>query len=118
MDMMKTREREEQIMDACMKAGQSFVIDNTNVLKVRRVEYIARARANDFRTIGYFFEPVLSRALLWNKRRGEKAVPEKGILATAKHLEWPTSDEGFDELYVVTVDDDGGFSVVPSPAAV
>ena len=115
--MMKTREREEQIMDACVKAGQSFVIDNTNVLKARRLEYLEKARASDFRTIGYFFEPVLSRALLWNRGRGERTIPEKGIVTTAKRLERPAVEEGFDELYVVELDDSGGFSVMPFSGA-
>jgi len=110
LDMLKTRRRESLLMDACIRAGQSFVLDNTNVLRRRREEYIARARIGSFRVIGFFFEPDVGRAIAWNnQRRG--AIPIKGLLGTLRRMERPTREEGFDELFRVQVNEAGDFVV-------
>ena len=45
------------------------------------------------------------------KRAGKQAVPLKAMLGTAGRLELPSLEEGFDKLYYVKVDGDGGFVI-------
>ncbi len=112
LDMLKTRHRERVLLDACIAAKQAFVIDNTNVLRSQRAIYLQRARAGGFTINGYFFEPQVTRAILWNQQRHERAVvPVKALLGTLKRLERPTLGEGFDRLYRVDVGASGDFTV-------
>lgn len=112
LDVLKTRHRERLLVDACIAAKQPFVVDNTNVLRKERAEYIVRARAGGFRVLGYFFEPQADRAIAWNQQRSGKAViPVQGLLGTLKRLERPHPDEGFDDLFRVRVDQAGEFMV-------
>jgi hypothetical protein len=93
-------------------ARQCFVVDNTNVLASERAEYIRLAHAGGFLVHGYFFEPQVDRALIWNQQRSGKAViPVKELLGTLKRLERPSLQEGFDHLYRVQVDPAGAFVV-------
>jgi len=112
LDMLKTRHRARLLVDACVIARQRFVVDNTNVLRSERAEYIACARKGGFLVHGYFFEPEIERALSWNRQRSGKAVvPVKGVLGTLKRLERPVLQEGFDFLYRVQVGQSGQFIV-------
>ena len=60
LDMLRTRRREELLVAACLKGGQSFVIDNTNTLPSDRARYVQRARAAGFRTSGLLFRIELA----------------------------------------------------------
>ncbi len=40
LDMLKTRRREQLILEACLAAQQSFVVDNTNPLPSDRARYV------------------------------------------------------------------------------
>jgi len=116
LDMLKTRPRLRALMKACLDSGQPFVIDNTNVLTSERREYIGAAKAAGFRVTGYFFRPELRRAIKWNSlRAGKQAIPVAGLIGTMKRLESPTLEEGFDQLFEVTVDAENRFVVSPMP---
>lgn len=116
LDMLKTRNRLTILSDACIKAKQRYVIDNTNVGKDERAGHIERAKVGGFKVIGYYFEPQVQRALIWNQLRSGKAViPVKGVLGTLKRLEPPVLDEGFDELYRVVINADGDYLLDPWP---
>jgi hypothetical protein len=61
---------------------------------------------------GYYFQSRVEDALRRNSTRPERervAIP--GILGTAKVLEVPALDEGFDELYYVSIGATGEFSI-------
>ena len=74
--------------------------------------YIRRARAGGFHILGYFFEPQIKQAIVWNQQRSGKAViPVEGLLSTLKRLKRPHPEEGFDHLYRVHVDQEGRFIV-------
>jgi predicted kinase len=45
LDMLRTRHREQVLIEACVAGKQSFVIDNTNATREQRARYIAPARA-------------------------------------------------------------------------
>jgi len=116
LDMLKTRPRLRALMKACIATGQRFVVDNTNVLRSERRESIEAAKVPRFRVIGYYFRPDLRRAIKWNSlRAGKQAIPVPGLIGTMKRLEQPTLEEGFDELWEVTVDAENRFVVSPMP---
>ncbi|HZU27468.1 MAG TPA: AAA family ATPase [Bryobacteraceae bacterium] len=114
LDMLKTRHRLALLMGACLAAQQRFVVDNTNVLKSERKEYIDAAKTAGFRVIGYYFRPELRRAIKWNSlRKGKQAIPVAGVIGTMKRTQMPEPGEGFDELYEVTIDADNQFAIGP-----
>src|SRR5579884_3372773 len=119
LDMLKTRHRLALLMGACLAAQQRFVVDNTNVLKSERKEYIDAAKTAGFRVIGYYFRPELRRAIKWNSmRKGRQAIPVPGVIGTMKRTEKPTMDEGFDALYEVVINAENQFvtaAMEPSP---
>lgn len=108
LDMLRTRNRERILIDACIRAKQSFVVDNTNLTAEERGKVIALAREHQFRVIGYYFRSSVSESLARNaKRDGKARIPERGILASHKRLELPRRSEGFDELSYVQIGPDG-----------
>ena len=46
LDLLKTRRREQHLLDECLAAGQRIVIDNTNPTREDRSRYIAAAKAD------------------------------------------------------------------------
>lgn len=114
LDMLRTRHREALLLDACIRAKQRFVVDNTNATAAHRARYVEPARAAGFRVIGYFFDVAPREALGRNaQRQGKQRVPERAIYGTQRQLEPPSLDEGFDELFRVTHDEAGRFQVEP-----
>lgn len=112
LDMLKTRRRERILLEACLAARQSFVVDNTNVTAADRARYIAPAKAAGFRVVGYYFAATLSSAIERNRQRlGRRAVPDKAIAGTLKRLARPRYEEGFDALFVVSIGADLAFTV-------
>jgi predicted kinase len=112
-DMLRTETRERILIEACLRAKQPFVIDNTNVSREKRAAYISQAKKSKFRVIGFFFECGVDEALKRNEQRAGKArVPNVAIFAMAKKLEAPTRDEGFDELF--RVKNDFTIEMIPS----
>ena len=112
LDMLRTRHREQLLFAACLAAQQSFVIDNTNPLPSDRARYIAPARNAGFRVIAYFFETPLADAIRRNKQRlGKHRIPIPAVAGTFRKMQAPAPDEGFDEVYTVTIAPDAGFVV-------
>jgi predicted kinase len=112
LDMLRTRRREELLVVACLKAGQPFVIDNTNTLPSDRARYVERARAAGFRTAAYFFESSLREAMQRNNSRlGKQKIPAPAVAAAFKRLAPPSTGEGFDEIYTVKLTANSGFVV-------
>jgi predicted kinase len=110
LDMLRTRRREESLVAACLNAGQSFVIDNTNPLPSDRARYVERARGAGFRTVVYFFESSLREAMQRNNlRAGKQKIPAAAVVAAFKKLVPPSAEEGFDEIYTVRLTADRGF---------
>lgn len=102
LDMLRTRNRERLLLQACITGLQPFVVDNTNPLRAERARYIEPARTAGFRVVGYFFEPDPRAAAARNEARPKgKRIPRAGLFGTLKKLERPAREEGFDELYSV-----------------
>jgi predicted kinase len=115
LDWLKTRAKERVAVQACLNAGQSFVVDNTNVRAADRAGYIEAAKAAGSRVIGYYFRTELRTAIARNsKRTGKEAIPVPGLIGTFKRLQPPTMEEGFDELFSVELTREGAFVVESS----
>jgi predicted kinase len=111
-DMLKTQNRLRVLLNACLDARQSFVLDNTNVTREARAQFIAQSRAAGFRVVGYYFRSDITSALARNSARVNAArIPDRGVLGTYKKLEIPQRSEGFDALYYVQIDPSGKFQV-------
>jgi predicted kinase len=112
LDMLRTRHRERTLLRWCIATQQRFVVDNTNTLAAERAQYIVPAKASGFRIVGYYFEGQLGMALERNRQRSGKArVPDKGVVAMYRRLQFPRMDEGFDQLYYVRLTEQHGFAV-------
>lgn len=112
LDMLRTKHREKLIFEACLEAKQQFVIDKTNLTREEREKYIAQAKSFDFRIIGYYFQANLEKAIERNNQRiGKAKVPEKALLGSFKKLQIPQFEEGFDELFYVSIDEENRFVV-------
>jgi predicted kinase len=112
LDMLGTRHRERTLLRWCVATQQRFVVDNTNTLIAERTQYIGPAKAAGFRIVGYYFEGQHDGALERNRQRTGKArVPDKGVVAMYRRLQRPRADEGFDQVYYVSVADQHRFAV-------
>ncbi|HEY3308442.1 MAG TPA: AAA family ATPase [Desulfuromonadaceae bacterium] len=112
LDMLKTRRKENILLQACLIAKAAFVVDNTNATILARAQFIEPAKAARFRVIGYYFSSKIAEALQRNSQRPGKArVPDRAVHGIAGSLELPQREEGFDELWYVRMDGMGGFIV-------
>jgi len=113
-DLLGTRTRERQALQACIAARLPFVADNTNVLAEERARFIAPAKAAGYRVVGCFFRTEPRAAIARNRlREGKSVIPIPGILGTYKKLEEPRMEEGFDEIHLVTLTPSNTFVVEP-----
>lgn len=103
-DMLKKEQKEDILLHACLAAGQSFVVDNTNPTKEKRARYVALAKAAGFEVACVYFDIDRKAAEERNKTRKNK-VPTVAIRGTAKKMEPPTIAEGFERVHTVTEDD-------------
>lgn len=116
-DLLRTRNRERLLLQACLESRQPFVVDNTSVTAEERARYVAAAKAAGYRVVCYFFRTETRAAIARNKlRQGKAVVPIPGILGTYKKLEEPRMDEGFDEIFAVTLTPSSEFLVEPFTA--
>ena len=105
LDMLRTRNREDILLHACLAAQQPIVVDNTNPLPQQRRRYAALAHAAGFRVEGYYFDAPPDECVARNATRAEAArVPELAIRGTAKKFVPPAREEGFDVLYRVRIE--------------
>lgn len=112
LDMLRTRRRERLLLAACLEAGQSFVVDNTNPTASDRTRYVIPARERGFRVVAYYFDVELRDAMRRNQQRlGAKNIPAGGVAGTFRKLQIPTIEEGFHHIFTVRVKDGRGFVV-------
>ena len=106
LDMLRTRNRERILFEACLSAKQRCVIDNTNPTAEDRKRYIPAAREARFKVVGYYFQSKIEECRKRNAARTDKqAIPVGGLEATHGKLELPCLEEGFDELYYVSIEE-------------
>jgi len=106
--------RQAREIESALGAGRSVVVDNTNPTRADRAEIIAIARRAGARVHGYYFESRLEACKARNaKREGRSRVPDVALRATARRLERPVREEGFDALFYVRASSSGRFDVSP-----
>ncbi len=106
------RIEDKRLLDAALAAGESVVVDNTNPRRGDRAPLIATARRRGARVIGYYFEVSTRAAVARNAARtGKDKVPNVAIFTAAKRLEPPARDEGFDDLFRVTINEDRSLQI-------
>lgn len=112
LDMLRTKNREKLIFEACLQSKQKVVIDKTNLTREEREKYILGAKQFRFKVVGFYFQTNLEKALERNNQRSGKAkIPEKGLFSSFKRLEIPKFDEGFDELFYVSINEENKFVI-------
>ena len=112
LDMLRTKHRQQVLLQACLEAKQPFVVDNTNITAQARAYFIIPAKAVGFRVMGYYFRSDVKAALLRNSQRiGIARVSDKALLGAYKQLKVPSRAEGFDALYYVRINEAGEFLV-------
>jgi predicted kinase len=107
LDLLRTRSREAEFLRTCLKTRQPFVVDNTNPTPADRARYVEPARAAGFTVIGYLVEVDAAEAF------ARAGIPQARVAATARSLQRPTLEEGFDELWHATAAGDGGWRIEP-----
>lgn len=106
LDTLKTRERENELIDKCFSEGKSFVIDDTNVTRSLRQGFIAWALYHRYHVVGYFMRSRVKECVSRNRQRtGDARVPDTAIANMSNKLQQPRWDEGFDKLYYVEIKD-------------
>jgi predicted kinase len=107
LDMLKTRNREKIMIEACLTAKQPFVVDNTNLTVSERKTYIDNAKNCGFEVIGYYFKSSVNEATARNElREGKEKLPSPAIYSAHAKLELPLMDEGYDKLFYVRIEND------------
>ncbi len=108
LDMLRTRVREDRLLDFCVDNRQPFVVDNTNPTIENRAKYIEAVKAKRFSVVGYYFIPDIEGCLKRNATRsGKLRVPDVAIRNVAEKMSKPSLDEGFDQLHFVRLDEKG-----------
>jgi len=104
--------RQADVMRQALSQGLSIVVDNTNPAPADRAPVIALARELGARVVGYYFTATTREAIGRNRgREGKARVPDVAIFTRAKRMAKPLLEEGFDELYAVSIDAGGDFTV-------
>lgn len=104
LDMLRTRRRENLLVEACLTGGTKFLVDDTNLSSEVRGRFIAPAKSAGFRVTGYFFESKVADSLRRNAARAvAERVPDIAIQCATNRLELPAIAEGFDRLFLVRI---------------
>jgi predicted kinase len=94
--------RQLALVIQALAAGQSIVVDNTNVRAADRAPLVAAAHAAGARAVVYFFDATAKECLARNRaREGKARVPDVAIHVSRARLEPPTREEGFDAVFIV-----------------
>ena len=112
LDVLHTRNKEDNLLTECLENGRSFVVDNTNPEISVREKYIKRAKEHGYQVIGVFFQSRVRDCMKRNEQRG-LTVPQKAIACTSNSLQLPSLEEGFDELYFVSINTNNNFNITP-----
>lgn len=106
--------RQERVLAEAFAQGRSAVLDNTSPSVQSRSAPIRQAREAGAKVVGYWFDVPLAACLERNREReGDARIPDVALYVTAKRLEKPRLEEGFDELWRVAPGAGRTFEVQP-----
>jgi len=115
-DMLKTRRRQQALLDACFAADIDVVVDKTLVTRAARAPLLAEARARGVDVDGVYFASRIDDCLRRNALRTDaQRVPDRGVRGHHARLQIPSFEEGFTSLTYVALHDDG-FTTAPFAA--
>lgn len=100
LDMLKNRNRENAILQACLLTQTSFVVDNTNINSQERRKYIKLAKLFGFEVHVYYFDPNVEKSQERNQHR-KNNVPDRAITSRFSKYEMPEYREGVTKIYRV-----------------
>jgi predicted kinase len=101
-------DRQLRQIEQALATGRSVVVDNTNARRADRAPFLDAARRHGARTVAVHFLTSVGEALGRNRtREGQARVPDVAIFTTAKRLEPPLQEEGFDEVVRVRLGETG-----------
>jgi predicted kinase len=100
LDMLKTRRKEKILLTTCVASGIKCVIDNTNVTRAERENYIDIAKLNKIPIKCVYIQKDVKTCISQNKLRPVH-VPDIAIYTKNKKFEMPDISEGFDEVIVI-----------------
>ena len=103
LDTLKTRYQENLVLNEYLKDNVNLVIDNTNISKEERKKYITAGKENNYKIIGYYFKSSINECIERNEKR-ENKIPRTAVANKFNNLELPSLNEGFDELYYVSIE--------------
>lgn len=107
------QERQERLIEEMLQKGVSVAVDNTNPSRHVREALIKLGKQYGAEIIGYYFEPNIQESLRRNRQRSVKeCVPDVAIFTSAKQLEKPLEEEGFDHCFQVELSGSGEFKMV------
>ncbi len=107
----KKEARQRRLIDEHLRAGRSFVVDNTNPTPVEREPLVAIGRALGAHVVSYLFVATVDDALRRNaNREGRARIEDAGIYSVAKRFVLPSEAEGFHQRYEVRLGE-GGFVI-------
>lgn len=101
LDMLKTRNREMQLLHTCLVNSIPCIIDNTNVTKKERQRYIEKAQEFDVPIDCFWKKSANVKICIERNKLRSKKVPDVAIYTKNKQFEEPTTDEGFNEVYEI-----------------
>jgi predicted kinase len=103
-------ERQLRAIHNALAAGCCVAVDNTNPTIEDRYPLVEAARAHHASAVALFFPASVRECLVRNaQREGRARVPDVAIFATAKRLQPPILEEGFQRLYQVHLTREGLF---------
>lgn len=103
-DLLRTKNRTEKLLRFCQETKMPFVIDNTNITKRIRQQYIQTVKnwTDEVYIKCIYFDCNIQTCIERNRERlGKDKIPDCAIYEKAKRLEYPGKDEGFDQILVV-----------------
>ena len=104
-----TRHAERAVIRECISDGSSYVLDSQNLTREERRRYFSRAKEAGYRVIGYYFVTTVEDSLA-HAGLGFDKTAEKRQKKAFDRIEPPEYNEGYDELYTVTMHRDGSFT--------
>ena len=95
LDTLHTRNKENIEINEAIAEKKNLVIDNTNPTAEERAKYILKGKEAGYKIIAFFMQSKLQDCIARN---------------TSNKLELPAYDEGFGEIYFVSIED-GKFKI-------
>lgn len=96
----RTRNDEDKMILKTCRLGNDIVIDAANIDKAKRRKYIRYAKEHGYKVNAVFVDTSLDAALARNKTR-ERQVPEGMIRAYCEKVQYPSLDEGFENIFIL-----------------